>query len=170
MKFKGIQPPERWNVPFDHEKSSDELDKTADRLLALEPFCNMDPTQFPPDFSLRGILRNDSRVLKYRKGQIIIRKGDYGNSAYFVLSGTVCVDVARQGEDLPPSQLGRQERKRRGIWNSLAQIITNSKVPEHRSFSAQEPQPLDPPGMFLQDFPTIIKIITDEVFFKLLPC
>jgi hypothetical protein len=42
----------------------------------------MNAEKFPKRTPLREILRNDTRILKLRKGEIIMRQGDYGTSAF----------------------------------------------------------------------------------------
>ena len=66
-----IQRPMRWDNPF----STEMTDEDVDRIMALEPFCNMDESSFPPSMSLRDIVRNDMRIRPYRHGDIVVRRG-----------------------------------------------------------------------------------------------
>src|SRR5690349_3505503 len=77
--------PRRWDEPFGAEMT----DEDVDRLLAIEPFSRTDAKKFSGTLSLRGILRNDTRIMRYRPGDLIVREGDYGNSAFLILSGRV---------------------------------------------------------------------------------
>ena len=95
--------PERWGVPFDPNMT----EKDVDRLLSIPPFSTMDPKRFPPRTPLRGILQFDCSIRRFKKGQIIVRQGDYGTSAFIVLAGQVQVV---QEPKLPPSMLGRPEK------------------------------------------------------------
>src|ERR687898_458131 len=92
--------PQRWDAPF-----GDPLgDAEVDRLLAVEPFRSIDPTRFPISSPLREILRNDARLLRLSAGDIVVREGDYGHSAFLILSGRVRVVLA----GLSAESLGRE--------------------------------------------------------------
>jgi Fe-S-cluster-containing dehydrogenase component/CRP-like cAMP-binding protein len=116
--------PQRWDQPFGRDMD----DATVDRLLQVSPFREMDPAEFPAHLPLREILKNDTRVVRYEDNDIVVRKGDYGNSAFLVLSGKVEVFLF----DVPPSALGRRERPRRGLLRSIARLWTNPRLPEVR--------------------------------------
>src|ERR1043165_800754 len=88
--------PQRWDAAFDPEMS----DATVDRLLGVAPFSKMNPENFPKRASLRDVLKHDTRLRKFRKGELVVREGDYGTSAFLVLSGTTRVVL---GPQLPPS-------------------------------------------------------------------
>ncbi|MDP6688529.1 MAG: cyclic nucleotide-binding domain-containing protein, partial [Alphaproteobacteria bacterium] len=82
-----IQRPRRWDVPF-----SDTMDEAeVSRILGLEPFRGMDRERFPETLSLDGIIANDTRVVRFQDGDIVMREGDYGNSAFLVITGEVRV-------------------------------------------------------------------------------
>ena len=103
-----LERPQRWDAAFD----ADMTDVAVDRLLATAPFSEMDAGKFPKRTPLREILRNDTRLLKFRKGEIIVRQGDYGTSAFLILSGATRVVLK---PDLPPSLLGRQAPIKKGF-------------------------------------------------------
>src|SRR4051794_33160887 len=69
--------PQRWNEPF-----GEMTERDVDRLLRVEPFRSIDASAFPPSLSLRGILLGDVRINWYEPGDVIVREGDYGNSAF----------------------------------------------------------------------------------------
>ena len=117
-----IKRPQRWDVPFGPEMD----DKAVDRLLAIPPFSRMDPHAFPPNISLRGILRNDTRISQYQDGDIVVRDGDYGNSAFLIMSGAVRVLL----ESVPSEVLGRRATQRKGVFSALAQVWRNPKTPD----------------------------------------
>src|SRR3954453_19715123 len=119
-----IPRPQRWDVPFGPITEED-----IDRLLAIEPFRGIDASAFPTTVPLRGILRGDTRIGHYQTGDIVVREGDYGNSAFLVLSGSVRVMLER----LDPTLLGREAPPRRGWLQSIAQLGQNSRVPETRT-------------------------------------
>ena len=147
--------PKRWDVPFgDAMREAD-----VDELLKVEPFASIDPERFPISLPLRGILKNDTRVSRYQDGDIVVREGDYGNSAFLVLQGNVSVVL----ESLDPAALGRQPPAKQGVLRSLSRLWKNPKLPEVRQqFSsdsklvASDRQPVEDLAqtrVFLQDVP-----------------
>src|SRR5437868_2258776 len=147
-----ITRPQRWDVPFGRMTEHD-----IDRLLAIEPFRSIDATAFPPTLPLRGILMGDMRIGHYQADDIVVREGDYGNSAFLVLTGSVRVMLER----LDPSLLGRENPRRRGWLQAIAQLWQNSRVPEARTgtgahFAGNGSGAREEDGttrVFLQDFP-----------------
>ena len=59
-------------------------EEAVDRLLTIAPFSQMDAEKFPKRTPLREILRHDASIRRFRKGEIIVRQGDYGTSAFLV--------------------------------------------------------------------------------------
>ena len=104
--FESIQRPQRWDVPY----SEDMTDVDVQELLGVEPFRSIDRKKFRGKFSLEGILKNDSRLMRFEKGDIVVRQGDWGNSAFFVISGSLQANLEGP-EDLPTEILGRQPVK-----------------------------------------------------------
>ncbi len=153
-----IERPQRWAVSFDPDmKESD-----VDRLLCHAPFSKMDATKFPRTIPLRGILRQDTRLHRFRHGEIVVREGDHGTSAFLVVSGKARVVLA---PGLPASMLGRRVRHPKGLWGVLTQLWTNAKEAEVRRV-------MEPTGyrqgesqsehsretrIFLQDLPRILE-------------
>ncbi|MDA1044646.1 MAG: oxidoreductase, partial [Verrucomicrobia bacterium] len=127
--IQSITRPKRWAIPFDTILQ----DKQIDRLLGLSPFREMDALRFSPSTPLRDIIRNDTRIRKVAKGELVVREGDYGNSAFLVLKGTLW-EVLSPG--LPPSVLGRRTPARKGIAASFLQLFRHSYVPEARALDA----------------------------------
>ncbi|NOT01502.1 MAG: cyclic nucleotide-binding domain-containing protein [Phycisphaerales bacterium] len=154
-----VRRPQRWDVSFGREMSEADVD----RLLARPPFCHIDASRFPEATPLRGILRNDTRILRLKEGDIVVREGDWGQSAFFVLSGAVRIVISPPG--LPAGMLGRREADRKGWFQSLAQLWRNSELPEVRDIAQfrsdgrvgvrQEGE--DEARIFLEDVPTILE-------------
>ncbi len=151
-----LERPQRWDVPFGPGMTEADVD----RLSATAPFRDMDAAKFSKRTPLREILRNDTRLLRFRKGEIIVRQGDYGTSAFLILNGVARVVLK---PDLPPSLLGRQAPGRKGIWRTLAQLWNGRRPPE--SFSRDQILPDAGVGarrnenevhVFLQDVPRIL--------------
>ena len=82
-----IQRPRRWDSPFSDQMGNAEVE----RVLSLELFRDMDRDRFPDTLSLAGIISNDTRVVNFQDGDIVMREGDYGNSAFLVIQGQVRV-------------------------------------------------------------------------------
>lgn len=150
-----IPRPQRWEVPYGPMTGSD-----VDRLLAIDPFRSIDASAFPPAVPVRGILLGDTRIGHYEAGDVVIREGDYGNSAFLVLSGSVRVMLER----LDPTLLGREAPPRTGWLQAIAQLWQNSRVPEARTgngdhFAQNGAGSREDDGttrVFLQDYPRIL--------------
>ena len=121
--------PQRWDATFDPGM----LEANVERLLRTAPFSRMKPGSFPARLSLRDIVKHDTRVRAYRRGEMIVREGDYGTSAFLVLSGVVRVVL---GQGLPASVLGRRLSFRKNIFKAVAQLWACQKAPE--SFSRRD--------------------------------
>jgi Fe-S-cluster-containing dehydrogenase component/CRP-like cAMP-binding protein len=125
-----IPRPQRWDVPFWDLMTEEEVDG----LLAKPPFSAMDPQRFPPAIPLKGILLNDAAVRKFDRGDIIVREGDYGNSAFLIIDGAVRVVL----DSLPAEILGRREPQRKNFLQSLAQLWRRRSYPEVRDYSGEQ--------------------------------
>ncbi len=151
-----VESPQRWDAAFDAGMT----DAAVDRLFSIAPFRDMNAEKFPKRIPLRGLLQNDTSIRRYRKGEIIVRQGDYGTSAFLILSGSTRVVVT---PELPQSMLGRKATGRKGLFRTLAQLWSGSRPPE--SFSRAQLSHRDEVGarqseneevrVFLQDLPRI---------------
>ena len=123
--------PRRWDAAF----SDDMTEADVARLLAIAPFSEMNPESFPGNAPLREVLKNDTRIRRFKAGEIIVREGDYGNSAFMVLAGAAQVVLS---PSLPPSAVGRGVTKRRGILRAIAQLWSNPDEAEVLPKSARK--------------------------------
>ncbi|HEY5346485.1 MAG TPA: 4Fe-4S dicluster domain-containing protein [Verrucomicrobiae bacterium] len=151
-----LERPQRWDAAFDANMT----DADVERLLATAPFSGMDAEKFPKRTPLREIIRNDMRILKFRKGEIIMRQGDYGTSAFLILQGAARVVLK---PDLAPSLLGRQATNKKGVFRTLAQLWNRSRPPEMlprtllgQSSGVSARQNEKETRVFLQDVPRIL--------------
>ncbi len=152
-----VDKPQRWDAAFDPEMT----DAVVDRLLSVAPFREMKAEKFPKKLSLRDILRNDTRLRRFSAGEIVVREGDYGTSAFLIVTGSVRVVLA---PGLPAALLGRRETRRKGLFQVIAQLWANSKYPEIRRGGAASTDPrLGQRGaegaevhVFLQDIPRVL--------------
>jgi Fe-S-cluster-containing dehydrogenase component/CRP-like cAMP-binding protein len=150
--------PQRWDEPFGAAMG----DADVDRLLGVEPFRSMDAARFPPTLPLRDILRNDARVLKFAAGDIIVREGDYGSSAFLILRGRVRVVLS----GLSAETLGREPARKLGWFATLRRVLWRHRRPEVRTTFAPTPAKrghataqrgdVDAPRVFLQDVPRVL--------------
>lgn len=150
-----MQRPRRWTEPFDPEMSS----QAVESVLSMRPFSQMQRDRFPRNCTLEGIIQNDCRILNLTNGDIIVREGDYGSSAYLVMDGSVTVSL----KSLPAEVLGRVEAKRKTLFESFAQLWTNARHAEVRQYqnntqNSAVGQRDDGQGtrVFLHDIPRVI--------------
>jgi Fe-S-cluster-containing dehydrogenase component/CRP-like cAMP-binding protein len=131
-------------------------EKGVAELLSRPPFSNVARDRFPARLPLEGILLNDSRITAFKQGEIIVRQGDYGHSAFLIIEGSVRVVLG----ELPSDLLGRRTKNRAGIWSRLRRAFTPPAYPEVRGSSKKRTRQKDsfkaPGGMFLQDVPGVL--------------
>ncbi len=148
--------PHRWDVPFDSVMTEADVDV----LMSTPVVASVRAEEFPGHIPLRGILLNDSRIVSFQPGDIVCREGDYGNSAFLVLSGAVRVVLS---PSLPRELLGRQEVHKKGFFGSLTQLWTNSRIPEvrdteryHNTLAQSRGASGAETHIFLQDVPAVL--------------
>lgn len=144
--------PERWDKPF----SPDMKEVDVDLMLSHPIFYKTVPEKFPASIPLRGILRNDARLHQYMPGEIIVRRGDYGHSAFVIMAGAVKV----LHKEPPAELLGRRPPVRPSVWGSFKRWLNRPHYAEQAT--RQGP----PPGLqvgrggetriFLQDIPGVL--------------
>ncbi len=106
-----IERPQRWDKPFEPAMNQ----AVVDLVLSREPFASMDPAAFSRKVSLAGIIEHDCRLLDLERGDIIVREGDYGSSAFLILDGTALVSL----KSLPSNLLGRNSEPAKRNWLDL---------------------------------------------------
>lgn len=148
--------PQRWDQQLDPKMSAE----IVDRLMAYEPFASMDPSRFPAGTPLREILRFDTAVREFDTGEIVIRKDDYGTSAYLVLDGEVDVVIR---PEIDPRLLGRSPSVKKSFIGRFAQLWSNSSEPEvwnqqSRRLGQKMNNTYDNKrgSVYLQDYPRIV--------------
>ena len=166
-----VRRPARWTEPMDASMT----DADVSWLRSREPFASMDESAFPRGTPIDGILRGDTRLHRCEPGEVIVREGDYGNSAFLVLSGETSVMV----DSLSPELLGRNTSKTRSWWDALGrylrggrrvearrpdQVTTQSSDSDHDERLTEESgspssirQVDDRPAIFLQDFAAVLR-------------
>ena len=160
MATERVPRPERWDEPLDPGMT--ELD--VDRLLELEPFRSIDASKFPASLPFRGILKNDCRLRRFQEGDIVVRQGDYGNTAFYVVRGPLRVVLGGDDNELPAEVLGRLVSNKMGFFDAMGQLWRRSKYPEVRHKAANSGNVVGRRGasraedvrIFLQDVPGVL--------------
>jgi Fe-S-cluster-containing dehydrogenase component/CRP-like cAMP-binding protein len=101
-------------------------------LFTLRVFGAIDQGQFPSTLSLQDIIRNDARIHRYRRGEIIMRKGDYGNALFVIISGVVRELLDQSDFDATADD---EVHERRGFIGTLRQWWEQADTPEQRDVS-----------------------------------
>lgn len=150
-----IKRPRRWDRPFGESMTREQVRE----LRRMAPFSAMDPDQFPRTVPLDELLANDTRIQEYKVGDLIVREGDYGHSAFLILEGKVRVCL----DSLSPATLGRREPRKSGSWRQLARLFWGGRYPEQRDDpGGQAPRTVaarEEAGttrVFLQDVPGVL--------------
>ncbi len=125
--------PKRWDTPFDPEMRYEQVEL----LLQRPEFISIDESRFPKSLSLYDILLNDCCVREYQAGDLVIREGDYGNSAFMLQSGLLRV-VIKPG--LPSRLLGRASLRKKSLGQILSQIWTRNDISEARQTKVSKQQ------------------------------
>ncbi len=153
-----IQRPDRWDHPLDPQMP----DECVDFLMQSMPFSQMDGRCFAQSATLAEILRNDTRLHNLSAGDVIFREGQYGASAYLVLSGQVRIFLTRL-----ISIATEQEKK---SWSGLQWLNIWQKRPDRRKLARSQPKSTNTEQavtfaqrgtgqqtrIFLQDVPSVI--------------
>ena len=90
-----VKKPRKWDAPFGQERMRPDVVST---LLSLPFFRDIDEGYFPEDLTLAAIVANDGRILRYNRGDIVYRQGEYSTSVFVILSGSIRSTTSRQGE------------------------------------------------------------------------
>ena len=115
------------DVPFSPDLSEVQLTE----LASHRAFNDLE-AKFRSSKAFRHILKNHARVVRCQDGDIVVREGDWGNSAFLIMSGSVMVELEPTGQYLPDESLGRRRTRRKGLFQALAQLWTRHADPEYR--------------------------------------
>ncbi|MGD8570252.1 MAG: cyclic nucleotide-binding domain-containing protein [Gammaproteobacteria bacterium] len=136
----------KWDRAFGEDMTSQDVES----LLGLEPFRTMveekksrakDPEDPALLKGLKDILLHETRIMEYRPNEIIVRQGDYGGSAFLMVSGQALPLL-----DIEGARLGRSTRKSKPFTSLLKQFWSNPKLPEVRDvnrYTGEYKQDLD---------------------------
>jgi Fe-S-cluster-containing dehydrogenase component/CRP-like cAMP-binding protein len=152
-----------WSLPFSDEMGLEEVED----VLQHSPFKDIDSTAFPSARRLRHILQNDSRITKYKNGDIIVRESDFGTTAFFILKGNAWYAI----DSLPAQLLGRRTRRKKNFIEIIAQLWRRSSIPEYRDPSSlqldkrlgQRTTAGSQAQVFIQDVEKVLKSVNSTV-------
>ncbi len=154
-----VRRPQRWDKPMDASMN----DADVAWLRSRDPFASMNPKSFPRTIPLEGILHNDCRLIRCEAGEVLVREGDYGNSAFLILAGSVSVMV----DSLSQQELGRTPAEKLSWPEALRRFMFRSNVAESRDPHQVVPCPTNSAGtirqlddrqaIFLQDFDLVMR-------------
>lgn len=152
-----IERPGRWDRPF----SESMTDADVDGLLLKPPFSRLDAGRFRGKFTLAGILKNDARLFRASPGELIIREGDWGNSVFFLLSGSVRIVIEPGRNAMPAAALGMASVARKSFLEAIRQLWSrpaDSEVRDRNSYllTSRHDGHEDTP-IFLQDVPVVLQ-------------
>ncbi|MAV34304.1 MAG: hypothetical protein CMJ59_02490 [Planctomycetaceae bacterium] len=108
------------------------LDEAAiDELVSASAFETLDP-EYRQSARFRATLKAHARVVDVQPGDLVVREGDWGNSAFFILSGKIAVEIEPPESGMPQEMLGRRRDRPKSLLQALAQLFTNHRFPEFR--------------------------------------
>jgi len=115
-------------------------DENVNRAIALPLLAGIDGSRFSDTLSLRNILKYDSRIIECKRGDIIVREGDYGHSVFFPISGNLRV-ITRLAPEIEASEpvlsIKMRRWRRTGIWAAIKRAWYNPSIPEIRKYHKQ---------------------------------
>lgn len=114
------------------DKSITDVD--IERILSLPVFSEL-VLDGSPRPTVKNLFRNHARIRQHLAGDIIVREGDHGNSAFVVVKGAVRVVV---NPGLSASVLGRREPAKKSLLAALAQLWRQPKYAEVQKVSQDE--------------------------------
>ncbi len=113
--------PTREDHPFDTAFAAHDFAE----VLAVDPWSHVAEDKRD---RLLACLRLHSRIRRFERLEVVVREGDYGGSAFFVLDGAVRVVVERQPGGLAPEQERRPRGERKGVLASLKGLLRRRPV------------------------------------------
>ena len=135
-------------------------DNDVEWILTHSPFSDLDADGFRRSLPLHDILKNDSRIRDCKAGDILVRQGDWGNSAFFVLEGSVRIDLGVGKESLTQSLPDHTSQTKKGFFQTIAQLWNSHPEPEFRdtnnSSSDSSTVKTAETRIFLQDVPVVL--------------
>lgn len=130
--------PKRWDVAYAQEIENASMSHViaSDLLEGVLSDLFRDSNKFPQQLSLFDIILGDSRLLKFKKDEIITREGDYGTSAFLIVKGSVNIFH----KHLPQYLLGRRKKVKPSLFKAFFKLFKRLHIfPEIRkNITAQD--------------------------------
>jgi len=123
-----IDKPERWDHAFDPNMT----DADVQEVLTCQAFSPIEQKKFPKTMPLDAIIRNDGAIRHYEPGDILIKEGEYGQTAFFILSGEV---VVLFHNNLVFQQQTGEIKIKKNFKQLLAQLFNETMPAETRDIS-----------------------------------
>ncbi len=134
-------------------------EQEIDKILSLELFQKIEAENFPHNLSLKDIICEHTRLIDYRPDEVIVRAGDYGNSAYLVTEGEVHVILPN---NISEEIFGQPTKQPTNWFKEISKLWTNPAYPEVSKQSSDLINSvdirtdLDRPRVFIKNFSTTI--------------
>ncbi len=150
---------EKW---WDPNMSSQEMDE----ILSLALFKDIDAAKFPVQSSLSTIIYKHTRLLNYLEGEVIIRAGDYGNSAFLIVAGNVGVILPTT---VPQGIFGTAVKQPTNWFKEIAKLWRNPSYPEVRPLKQTISDTVvihtddDRTRVFIQNFSSVVEQIQEVI-------
>jgi|GEM_PF-123225 len=120
-----LERPKRWDVPFDPDMTESDINM----VMGRPEVTAIDHDRFPAHMPLEGIIKNDMRVVRFPARSIIVRQGDYGNSAFLLLEGVIRSDMS---DAIASRFIGRSTQKKKGPIKLLKELFSSNQLIEYR--------------------------------------
>ncbi len=133
-----------------------------EKILRLAPWSSL--VLGPKGGMLKEVLLHHTRRRRFERGELILRQGDYGNSAFFVLSGSVQVVLELpDSTGVPTHPPGVSKEVRKVGWWQAFKRWWRSPGREHRDLSVlrqeylQGGRDIEHMPIFVTDVPRVIE-------------
>lgn len=140
-----------WDVQFDPAMT----EEAVASLLLREPFVSMDASAFPENSTLADILLHETSLRTIEENQVLIRQGDYGTSAFFLITGKLAVWV-----NTSQTQARTREDKSLSWLQALKRSLRVAQVPEARDAASRDKAQSgrrEHAAVFVQDLPGVVQ-------------
>jgi Fe-S-cluster-containing dehydrogenase component/CRP-like cAMP-binding protein len=109
-------------------------------ILACEIFNKIDQDKFPSSRSLESIICEHTRLVDFKVGEVVVRAGDYGNSAFLIIDGNVDIILPTNSSD---KIFGHPVSQPTNWFKEIAKLWKNSVYPEVRDYQNNASNTLD---------------------------
>ncbi len=115
-------------------------DLDIETVLSCDLFSNIDQDNFPPNRSLEDIVCEHTRLIEYKQSEIIIRAGDYGNSAFLIINGKIDIIFPTRYSN---RIFGQSAPQPTNWFKEISKLWRNPSYPEVRQKKQSLPTKID---------------------------